>query len=193
MGLLEPSSGAIRIDGRLLDDALRGPWQRQLAHVPQSIYLADDSIAANIAFGVDEAVVDPDRLAEAIEIAQLAPLVESLPGGLTTPVGELGLRLSGGERQRIGIARALYKNAPLLILDEATSALDEPTEAVLLGAIAARAKHATLILIAHRASTLAGCDRIVRMAGGRIAAETGGGGGDGGIRTLGRSNPPTAV
>jgi ATP-binding cassette subfamily B protein len=168
MGLLEPDRGTIRIDGRALDHATRASWQAQLAHVPQAVYLADASIAANIAFAVPAAKIDPERLADVARIARIDAFVESLPEGYATRVGERGIRLSGGQRQRIGLARALYKKAPVLILDEATSALDDATEAAVMAGIMALGDAVTIILIAHRASTLAGCDRIIRMDEGRV-------------------------
>ncbi len=168
MGLLEPDSGAVRIDGEALDDAGRARWRGQIAHVPQAVYLTDDSIAANIAFGVEARAVDLSRLRAVAAAAQLESFVEGLPEGYETRVGERGIRLSGGQRQRIGVARALYKRAPVLILDEATSALDDETEAAVMRAIMALGEEITIIMIAHRASTLAGCDRIVRLKEGRV-------------------------
>ena len=170
MGLLEPDEGAILIDGRPLDAATRAGWQRRIAHVPQAIYLADDSIAANIAFGLAPGDDGRGRFAR-----RPRRPARALPGepaeGLATKVGERGIRLSGGQRQRIGLARALYRNAPILILDEATSALDDATEAAVMAGIMAMGTEVTIILIAHRASTLAGCDRIVRLHGGRLVED----------------------
>ncbi|HEY0413554.1 MAG TPA: ABC transporter ATP-binding protein [Allosphingosinicella sp.] len=168
MGLLDPSDGEIRIDGRPLDDSSRAAWQAQLAHVPQSIYLADDTIAANIAFGIPAARIDRARIEAAARAARVEPFVAELELGYDTLVGERGIRLSGGQRQRIGIARALYKAAPVLILDEATSALDDETENEVIEAIMALGGATTLIMVAHRRSTLAGCDRILRVDKGRI-------------------------
>ena len=171
MGLLEPSSGEIRIDGRRLDAATRPLWQGQVAHVPQAIYLADESIAANIAFGVRPAEIDLDRVRACAEAAHLAAFAATLADGYETRVGERGIRLSGGQRQRIGIARALYKQASVLILDEATSALDDATQAAVIASIAALGPDITVLMIAHRASTLEGCDRIVRIQHGRLVDE----------------------
>jgi ABC-type multidrug transport system fused ATPase/permease subunit len=171
MGLLEPTAGEIRVDGRLLDAATRALWQGQVAHVPQAIYLADESIAANIAFGVRAGEIDSERVRACAEAAHLAGFVGTLPEGYDTLVGERGIRLSGGQRQRIGIARALYKQASVLILDEATSALDDATEAAVIASIAALGRDITLVMIAHRRSTLQGCDRIVRVENGRVAEE----------------------
>ena len=168
MGLIGPDSGEIRIDGQRLEAGTRAAWQARLAHVPQSVYLLDDSIAANIAFGLRSASIDGVRLRSAARLAQLDVFVESLPAGYDTMVGERGIRLSGGERQRIGIARALYKQAELLILDEATSALDDETEAAVMAAIDSLGDRVTVVTIAHRQSTLAGCDAIVRLDHGRV-------------------------
>lgn len=168
MGLLEPDSGAIRVDDCALDAATRASWQAQIAHVPQAIYLADDSLAANIAFGIAHDAIDRARLAEVAGQAQLDSFLATLPAGFDTRVGERGIRLSGGQRQRIGLARALYKGAPVLILDEATSALDDATEAAVMAGLMALGGAVTIILIAHRASTLAACDRIIRLDEGRV-------------------------
>ncbi len=170
MGLLEPDGGVVRIDGEALDGAGRARWRGQIAHVPQAVYLTDDSIAANIAFGVDPQTVTVPRLVAAAAAAQLEAFIAGLPDGYDTRVGERGIRLSGGQRQRIGIARALYKGAPVLILDEATSALDDETEAAVMRALMALGEEITIVMIAHRASTLAGCDHIVRLKEGRVVA-----------------------
>ena len=171
MGLLEPTTGRIKVDGRPLDDETRPCWQAALAHVPQAIFLIDDSIAANIAFGVAGAEIDRERVRACAVAAHIAEFVEGLPEGYETTVGERGMRLSGGQRQRIGIARALYKRARVLILDEATSALDDETEAAVMRSIMALGPELTIVMIAHRRSTLDGCDRIVRLEGGRIVEE----------------------
>jgi len=170
MGLLAPTSGAIRIDGTALGPTTRAAWQAQIAHVPQSIYLMDDTIAANIAFGVPPDRVDPARVEAAAEAARLGPFLAELADGLSTRVGERGIRLSGGQRQRIGLARALYKGAEILILDEATSALDDTTEAEVMESLMALGGTKTLIIVAHRRSTLAGCDRILSVEAGRVKA-----------------------
>jgi ATP-binding cassette subfamily B protein len=169
MGLLEPDQGAILVDGRPLDAASRPGWQAGLAHVPQTIYLADDTIAANIAFPRQAGGMDEERLRAAVRAAQLDSFLAGLPEGLETYVGERGVRLSGGQRQRIGIARALYRRPRLLILDEATSALDEVTEAAVLAALQQLRSDLTLVTVAHRATTLAACDRLIRVDGGRVA------------------------
>lgn len=169
MGLLEPSSGRISIDGVPLTGENRRNWQRSIAHVPQAIFLADASIARNIALGAIQEEFDMKRVAEAARKAQLDEFVSSLPEGLDTFVGERGIRLSGGQRQRLGIARAIYKDAPVLVLDEATSALDDATEAAVMQALDRLGEEGrTIILIAHRLSTVARADRVVRLEGGRL-------------------------
>ncbi|MEA3008958.1 MAG: hypothetical protein QOJ91_650 [Sphingomonadales bacterium] len=169
MGLLEPDEGSILVDGRPLDAATRPAWQAGLAHVPQAIYLADDTIAANIAFPRDAKGMDPERLEAAVRAAQLETFLAGLPEGLQTYVGERGVRLSGGQRQRIGLARALYRQPRLLILDEATSALDEGTERAVLAALQGLRAGMTLVTVAHRATTLAACDRLIKVDGGRVS------------------------
>lgn len=169
MGLLEPSKGAVLIDGAPLDAQSRIAWRKQVAHVPQSIFLADCSIAENIAFGQDRSAVDLNRVREAAGRAALQEFIEGLPQGYDTIVGERGVRLSGGQRQRIGIARALYKQADVLVFDEATSALDDETESLVMDAIANLGREVTVILIAHRLSTLAVCDEVLRLHQGELA------------------------
>lgn len=169
MGLLAPDEGRISIDGALLTAANRQGWQANIAHVPQAIFLADTSIARNIAFSAHEDAIDLDRVRRAVETAQLAEFIATLPGGLGTIVGERGVRLSGGQRQRLGIARALYKDASLLILDEATNALDEETESRLLASLFAD-KQRTILVIAHRPSALQDCDEAVRLRDGRVVS-----------------------
>jgi ABC-type multidrug transport system fused ATPase/permease subunit len=169
MGLLDPDSGSIEVDRVRLTKANRRRWQRCIAHVPQSIFLADTTIARNIALGVAHDEPDLRRVVEASTAAQLHEFVASLPDGYETLIGERGIRLSGGQRQRLGIARALYKQAPVLVLDEATSALDEGTEAAVLDALhGLSAQGRTIIVIAHRASTIARCDAIARLRNGRL-------------------------
>jgi len=168
MGLLEPARGRILVDGEPLTAASRRRWQSNIAHVPQSIFLVDASIARNIALSVHEDAVDPDRVRRSAEQAMLADFIATLPDGLETIVGERGVRLSGGQRQRLGIARALYKQAPLLVLDEATNALDEETESRLLANIFAD-KNRTVLMITHRKSAAAQFDRVLVMEAGRIA------------------------
>ena len=139
---------------------------QKIGYVPQSIYLTDDTIEKNIAFGEQE--IDLLRLHATIDAAQLRKFIDALPGGIKTVVGERGIRLAGGERQRIAIARALYHNPEVLIFDEATSALDNETEARLMETINAISQNRTVIMIAHRLTTLKDCDRIVVMANGRV-------------------------
>jgi ATP-binding cassette subfamily B protein len=170
MGLLEPTEGEVRIDGTVLSAHNSPSWQENIAHVPQTIFLADATIAQNIALSVSDKPVDLARAVEASRRAQLHQFVETLRAGYDTIVGERGVRLSGGQRQRLGIARAIYKQTPVLVLDEATSALDEATEKALLDALdQLRDQGRTLIIIAHRLSTIARCDLIVRLHDGRIA------------------------
>ena len=168
MGLLQPDAGEIAVDGTALGPGNLRSWQRQVAHVSQSIFLADASVARNIAFSAPDRPVDMDRVRRAARTAQLESWVDGLPQGFDTAVGERGVRMSGGQRQRLGIARALYKQAPLLVLDEATNALDAATERAVLDAVFAD-ENRTIILIAHRESTVHGCDRIVRLENGRVA------------------------
>jgi ABC-type multidrug transport system fused ATPase/permease subunit len=166
MGLLEPTGGSIEIDGQRLDATNRRAWQRRIAQVPQSIFLADASIAENIAFGIDVANIDRRQVALAAERAALAPFIATLPDGYATVVGERGVRLSGGQRQRIGIARALYKHATVLVFDEATSALDMETERAVLEAVRELPVELTVIIIAHRLTTVESCERIVAIEAG---------------------------
>ncbi|MBV2350336.1 ABC transporter ATP-binding protein/permease [Synechococcus sp. HK05] len=170
LGLLEPTQGRLLVYGQDLQatPGLLAAWQRRVGHVPQSIYLSDASFASNIAFGVPEAQIDERRVRQAAEQAQIAELIESSSEGYATVVGERGVRLSGGQRQRIGLARALYKQAELLVLDEATSALDNYTEELVMAAIEALNRQITVILIAHRLSTVQRCDRILVLEHGRI-------------------------
>lgn len=167
LGLLKPTSGRIAVDEEF-PVACR-QWHQKIGYVPQAIYLIDDTIAANIAFGIKPADVDHAMLNKAIDDAQLRPLLDKLPEGINTTVGERGARLSGGERQRIAIARALYRNPQVMIFDEATSALDHDTEEKLMETIHAVSRDHTVIMIAHRISTLAKCGRIYKMDNGRLA------------------------
>jgi ATP-binding cassette subfamily B protein len=170
LGLLAPSQGKVFVHGVDLHGTpgLVEAWQGQVAHVPQQIYLSDASFAANIAFGVPEAQIDYGRVRQAAEKACIAAMIVDSPNGYATVVGERGVRLSGGQRQRIGIARALYRQAELLVLDEATSALDNRTEAEVMGAIDSLDRTITVVLIAHRLSTVQRCDRIVVLEQGQI-------------------------
>ena len=168
MLLLDPARGRILVDGRLVSGKLRRAWQRAIAHVPQSIFLADATIAENIAFGVLPAEIDMARVRQAAVRAHIAEFVEGRPGGYSAVVGERGVRLSGGQRQRLGIARALYKRATVLVFDEATSALDSITEKEVMDAIESLDKDLTILMIAHRFTTLRNCDTIVRLEHGKI-------------------------
>ncbi len=167
LGLLTPEAGDIRIDNHSIYTNLRG-WQNLVGYIPQSIFLTDDTIARNIAFGIPDAHIDHDRLMQAIAAAQLKALIDDLPDGLQTHVGERGVRLSGGQQQRIGIARALYHQKEILVLDEATAALDNETESLVTDAIKALSGTKTIVIVAHRHTTVAHCDHIYVMDHGRI-------------------------
>jgi ATP-binding cassette, subfamily B, bacterial PglK len=163
MGLLEPVQGEIMVDSNQVGLDLKQVWQRAVAHVPQSIFLTDASIAENIAFGIPLDQIDMDLIHEAAEQARISEFIDSLPESYGANVGERGVKLSGGQRQRIGIARALYKKASVLIFDEATSALDNETEYTVMEAIESLSKDLTLIIIAHRITTLQNCTMIVEL------------------------------
>jgi ATP-binding cassette subfamily B protein len=163
MGLLEPSSGRIRVDGAVLNKQNIRSWQRNIAHVPQAIYLADTSLAENIAFGVPPENIDMKRVREAARQAHIADFIESSSQSYQALVGERGIRLSGGQRQRIGIARALYKQATVLVFDEATSALDHETEQAVMEAIEGLSADLTILIIAHRLTTLKNCTQIIEL------------------------------
>lgn len=167
LGLLTPQEGHVTVDGLDIQTNLRG-WQNLIGYVSQSIYLADDSLARNIAFGLSNEQIDNAALKKAIKLAQLEDLVLSLPDGLNTMVGERGVRLSGGQRQRIGIARAIYHDPEILIFDEATSALDNLTEKEVMNAINSFRGEKTLLIIAHRLSTLKKCERIYKVDAGKV-------------------------
>lgn len=169
MGFLRPSRGALLIDGQPLTEDNILSWQSQIAHVPQHIFLCDGSIVENVAFGLPPKKVDMDRVREACRRAELHEFVKSLPAGYDTVVGERGVRISGGQRQRIGLARALYKQAPVLILDEATSALDDATEVSVMDAVHRLGMEFTVLMIAHRVTTLQRCDIIYRLEKGGIS------------------------
>ena len=168
MGLLEPDEGEMNIDGVPIVADNRHAWQKRVAHVPQEIYLADATIAENIAFGIPINKIDMEQVRNAAQRAQIAKFIESREDGYEATVGERGIQLSGGQRQRIGIARALYKNAEVLVFDEATSALDDETERSVMQAINSLSKDLTILLIAHRVSTLEACDEIILLEQGRI-------------------------
>lgn len=168
MALLAPTKGALVIDNETITLENQRAWQRHIAHVPQSIFLADSTIAENIAFGIAQDAIDYPRVKLAAQQAQIAESIESWPYQYQTLVGERGVRLSGGQRQRIGIARALYKQADVIVFDEATSALDTETEQAVMQAIESLGHDLTLIIIAHRLTTLRGCTQIVELGNGRI-------------------------
>ncbi len=171
MGMLMPTEGEILIDGRPITGNHLRAWQRSIAHVPQSIFLADTTLAENIAFGVPRASIDLQRVQAAARQAQIADFIESRPEGYDAFVGERGIRLSGGQRQRIGIARALYKQASVLVFDEATSALDNATEQSVMDAIEGLSRDLTILIVAHRLSTVEYCDRLYRFEQGRVVSE----------------------
>jgi ATP-binding cassette subfamily B protein len=168
MGLLQPTDGTLEIDGQPVTPSNHRAWQAHIAHVPQAIFLADSSIEENIAFGVPKNQINTHRVRQAAQQAQIAESIESWPKQYQTFVGERGIRLSGGQRQRIGIARALYKQADIIIFDEATSALDNETEQAVMQAIEGLSKDLTLLIIAHRLTTLKNCTQIVELGEGGI-------------------------
>ena len=168
MGLLQPNKGMIEIDDQTITPGNYRAWQAHIAHVPQAIFLADCSIEENIAFGVPRDQIDRGRVQQVAQQAQIASIIETWPNQYQTFVGERGIRLSGGQRQRIGIARALYKQADVIIFDEATSALDSETEQAVMQAIEGLSKDLTLLIIAHRLTTLKNCTQIVELGGGGI-------------------------
>jgi ATP-binding cassette subfamily B protein len=171
MGLIEPSQGQILVDGLSINGENRRAWQRTIAHVPQSIYLADTTLAENIAFGVARDRIDMTRVRDSARQAKIAEFIESRAGEYGAFVGERGVRLSGGQRQRIGIARALYKQASVLVFDEATSALDNATEQEVMNAIEELNRDLTIVIVAHRLTTVRRCDSIVELCGGRVIAQ----------------------
>jgi ATP-binding cassette, subfamily B, bacterial PglK len=172
MGLLPPTEGSLDIDGLPISNENSRAWQAHIAHVPQAIFLADSTIQENIAFGISKDRIDHERVKQSARQAQIADIIETWPNQYQTLVGERGIRLSGGQRQRIGIARALYRQADVIIFDEATSALDNETEAAVMHSIDALSENITILVIAHRLSTLKNCTQIVEL-------------GEGGIRRIG--------
>ncbi len=167
LGLLSPESGEVLIDGKNVGLLKEQAHRIKIAHVPQSIFLSDQSVAENIAFGVPRDLIDLQRIRSAAEGAQIASEIESLPNGYNTLVGERGIRFSGGQRQRIGIARAIYKNANIIILDEATSALDSITENEVMSCIEA-SRNITLVMVSHRMTTLRKCHAVYEVSNGEI-------------------------
>lgn len=175
MGLLSPTVGRLLVDGAVVHDPKHperlNAWRAAIAHVPQTIYLADSSIAENIAFGIPNHLIDMQRVKKAAEQAQIASFVESNSQGYASLVGERGVLLSGGQRQRIGIARALYKRASVIVLDEATSALDNRTEEAVMDAVEGLSRDLTIVMIAHRLSTVQRCDRLICLNDGKVVKE----------------------
>lgn len=163
MGLLKPIEGALKVDDTTIDTVNRRAWQANIAHVPQTIFLADSTIAENIAFGIPKDQIDLERVRQAAAQAQVAEIIEGWPEKYNSLVGERGVRLSGGQRQRIGIARALYKKADVIIFDEATSALDNETEESVIQAIENLRSDITILIIAHRLTTLRNCTQIIEL------------------------------
>lgn len=167
LGLLEPQKGSVLFDGIDVKTDYNG-WLSKIGYIPQSIFMLDDTIKGNIAFGLDDKDVDEDRVWEVLEDAQLADHIRSLPDGIYTEIGEKGVRLSGGQRQRLGIARALYHNPDILVFDEATSALDNETEAAIMDSINRFQGKKTMVIIAHRLGTIKDCDYIYKVENGKI-------------------------
>lgn len=167
LGILTPTEGTVTFEGMNVHEHPIA-WAKKLAYIPQAIFLADETIRSNVAFGIDDEEIEEDKVWKALEEAQLAEFVKSLPEGLDTMVGERGVRLSGGQRQRIGIARALYGDPQILVLDEATSALDSETEAAVMEAIDRLQGRKTMIIIAHRLTTIANCHKVFKVGDGTI-------------------------
>jgi len=163
MGLLSPTNGEMTIDNKKINTENLASWQVHIAHVPQSVYLSDESIQKNIAFGIPDDQIDEERIKKVAKEAQITTLIEQSKKDHQTFVGEQGVRLSGGQLQRIGIARALYKKADFLIFDEATSALDSKTELKIMDAIISLNRQITVLIIAHRLTTLKNCNKIIKL------------------------------
>ena len=177
MSLLSPTSGSMYVDDINLTETNNSdflvPWRNQVAHVPQSIFLADTTIAENIAFSANtNSSVDFNKVVESAKKAVVHDFIASLPNGYDTLVGERGIKLSGGQIQRIGLARALYKDASVLIFDEATSALDNKTEESVMSSLSSLKGNMTIIMVAHRLNTLRSCDRVIKIEGGKIVSDT---------------------
>jgi ABC-type multidrug transport system fused ATPase/permease subunit len=168
--LLDAKSGSVKVNGLDIDE-VKQSWQQQIGYISQAIFLMDDSLRRNIAIGIADSEIDEVAVREALKSAQLEDFVTSLPEGLDTVVGERGVRLSGGQRQRIGIARALYHRPSVLVLDEATSSLDTETEHGVMQAVRALQGDKTVLIVAHRLSTVEYCDRLYRLDAGRIVDE----------------------
>ena len=170
LGLLEPQTGTLKYNGHPLQETL-AEWRFQVAYLPQQVFLIDSSLRDNVALGEDEFEIDEVRIREALRQARLTELVEQLPQGVNTILGERGVRLSGGQRQRVALARAFYHGRSVLVMDEATSALDNETEREIVAEIQRLKGHKTMIVIAHRLTTVQHCDRIYRLDQGRIIEE----------------------
>ena len=170
LGVLNYEEGHILVDGKEIKTN-SGSWQKQIGYIPQNIYVLDDTIRRNIAMAINDDEIDDEKIWEAVEKAQLKEFVESLEDGLDTVIGERGARISGGQRQRIGIARALYTDPDILVLDEATSALDNETENAVMEAIDALNGEKTLIIIAHRLTTIENCDIVYKIKDGQVIKE----------------------
>lgn len=166
MGLLIPASGSITVDGHPITTLNLNAWRNLIAHVPQYIYLSDASIAENIAFGFASGAINMDAVIRAAKLAQIHEVVEGLPEKYQSLVGERGVKLSGGQRQRIGLARALYRDSQVIIFDEATSALDDITEAAVMDSVMQLDREITIVIVAHRTSTLRECDSIIKFEAG---------------------------
>jgi HlyD family secretion protein len=170
LGLLVPHAGRVEIDGSPLDEHNRALWLGAVAHVPQRIVMLDATVAENVAFGIPSAEIDEARVREALRCARLEAAVDALPRGLGTPLGQNGVQLSGGQCQRLGIARALYRRASLLVLDEATSALDMLSEQQVVSLLRELRARCTIVLVAHRRTSLEACDEIFELERGRLVA-----------------------
>ena len=170
LGLLTPTSGEVKVDKKDIQTSLRG-WQDQIGYVPQSVYLTDDTLRNNVAFGIPLDEIDEAAVTRAIQAAQLDTFVTGQPDGLDTVVGERGVRLSGGQLQRVGIAGALYHEPQGLVLDEATSALDTLTEKGVMDSVEALQGSKTVLIVAHRLSTVKHCSRLYQLERGRVIAE----------------------
>ena len=162
LGLLTPQDGGVYCDGKNIMENYSG-WLSHIGYIPQTIFMLDDTIKANVAFGISEYTIDEDRLWQALSAAHLDEFVKSLPQKENTGIGEKGIRISGGQRQRIGIARALYQNPDILIFDEATSSLDTETEAAIMEAVNSLHGEKTIVIITHRMETIKACDIIYRV------------------------------
>ena len=167
LGVLKPQKGSVKVDGSNIADCMDA-WHKKVGYIPQNIYLMDESLRRNIAFGVPENEIDDEKVWRVIKEAQLENVVKEMDDGLDTVIGEMGVRLSGGQRQRIGIARALYKEPEILVLDEATSALDTGTERAVMEAIDSLHGKMTLIIIAHRLTTIKNCDIVYEVKEGKV-------------------------